>query len=150
MRRGAAHVLATGCGLLMVAAVGVGTHGPARAIAAAAVIAVALAAVFRPVATFAVLLTVAVIGVTGATALVAAVAGLSAAVYLVLRHAAASGVGLDSVSAATLIAAMGFTLAGLVAAAFPLQVPWLPLLAPLAVFAAYLLAARPFLRDDGD
>ena len=132
----------------MVAAVGVGTHGPARSIAVSALVAVAAAVLLRPIATLAVLLTVLVLAVTGPTAVVAAVAGLSAAVYLVLRHAAASGVGLDSVSVATLVSALGFTLAGLVATAFPLQLPWLPLLAPLAVFAIYLLATRPFLGDD--
>jgi hypothetical protein len=151
MRRGThlfAHLLSTACGLLMVAAVGVGTHGPARVAAVSALIAVTAAIIFRPVATLAVLFTVAVIALTGPTAPVAAVAGLSAAVYLVLRHGAASGIGLDSVSAATLVAALGFTLAGLVATAFPLQLPWLPLLAPLAVFAIYLLATRPFLPDE--
>jgi hypothetical protein len=151
MRRGTqlvAHLLATACGLLMVAAVGVGTHGPARAVAVSALVAIAAAILFRPVATLAVLLTVAVIALTGPAATVAAVAGLSAAVYLVLRHGAASGIGLDSVSAATPVAALGFTLAGLVATAFPLQLPWLPLLAPLAVFAIYVLATRPFLSDE--
>jgi hypothetical protein len=29
-----------------------------------------------------------------------------------------------------------------------LRLPWLPLLAPLAVFAVYLLATRPYLRDE--
>jgi hypothetical protein len=143
-----AHLLSMACGLLMVAAVGVGTHGPARVAAVSALVAVTAAIVFRPVATLAVLLTVAVIVLTGPAAAVAAVAGLSAAVYLVLRHGAASGIGLDSVSAATLVAALGFTLAGLVATTFPLQLPWLPLLAPLAVFAIYVLATRPFLPDE--
>jgi hypothetical protein len=142
------HLLSTACGLLMVAAAGVGTHGTARGVAVSALIAVLAAVLVRPVATIAVLLTVAVITLTGPAPIVAAVAGLSAAVYLVLRHGAASGIGLDSVSVATLAAALGFTLAGLVATAFPLQLPWLPLLAPLAVFAIYLLATRPFLRDD--
>ncbi len=146
--RGVAHLLSTACGLLMVAAVGVGTHGPARAIAVSALVAVAAAILLRPIATLAVLLTVLVIAMTSPSAVVAAVAGLSAAVYLMLRHAAASGAGLDSVSAATLVSALGFTLAGLVATAFPLQLPWLPLLAPLAVFAIYLLATRPFLRNE--
>jgi hypothetical protein len=128
-------LLSTACGLLMVAAVGVGTYGPARAVAASALVAVLAAILFRPVATLAVLLVVTVIALTGPAATVAAVAGLSAAV-------------LDSVSVATLVSALGFTLAGLVATAFPLQLPWLPLLAPLAVFAIYLLATRPFLRDE--
>jgi hypothetical protein len=148
MRRAAAYSLSTACGLLMVAAVGVGTHGSARVVAIAALGAVAVAVLLRPVATLAVLLTVVVIALTGPTATVAAVAGLSATLYLVLRHGAASDAGLDSVSVATLVAALGFTLAGLVATAFPLGIPWVPLLAPLAVFAVYLLATRPFLRDE--
>jgi hypothetical protein len=143
-----AHLLSTACGLLMVAAVGVGTYGPARVAAVSALVAVLVAIMFRPVATLAVLLTVAVIALTAPVATVAAVAGLSAAIYLVLRHGAASGIGLDSVGVATLVSALGFTLAGLVATAFPLQLPWLPLLAPLAVFAIYLLATRPFLPDE--
>ncbi|WP_343577464.1 hypothetical protein [Mycobacterium sp.] len=146
--RSAAQLLSIACGLLMVAAAGVGTHGPTRALAVSALVAVGAAVLLRPVATLAVLLTVLVIAVTGPPAVVAAVAGLSAAVYLVLRHAAASGAGLDSVSAATLVSALAFTLAGMVATAFPLQLPWLPVLAPLTVFAIYLLATRPFLRDE--
>jgi hypothetical protein len=100
------------------------------------------------VSTLAVLLTVMVVEMSGAPATVAAVSGLSAAVYLVLRHAAGSGSGLDVVSGATLVSAVGFTVVGLVSTAFPLRLPWLPLLAPLAVFAVYLLATRPYLRDD--
>jgi hypothetical protein len=146
--RGLGHLLSAACGLLMVAAVGVGTHGQAQVVAACALVAVVAAIPLRPIATLAVLLTVLVIAMTSPSAVVAAVAGLSAAVYLMLRHAAASGVGLDSVSAATLVSAVGFTLAGLVATAFPLQLPWLPLLAPLAVLAIYLVATRPFLRNE--
>ncbi|MGB9248576.1 MAG: hypothetical protein WCC28_02160 [Mycobacterium sp.] len=151
MRRGAqlaAHALSTGCGVLMVAAVGIGAHGSTRVAAASAVAAVAIAILFGPVATLAVLLTVVAIALSGPPATVAAVSGLSAAAYLVLRHAASSGAGLDSVSGATMVSAVGFTLVGLVATAFPLRLPWLPLLAPLAVFAVYLLATRPYLRDE--
>ena len=151
MRRGAplaAHVLSTGCGVLMVAAVGIGAHGSTRVAATSAVAAVTIAVLFRPAATLAVLLTVVAIALSGPPATVAAVSGLSAAAYLVLRHAASNGAGLDSVSVATMVSAVGFTLVGLVATAFPLRLPWLPLLAPLAVFAVYLLAARPYLRDE--
>jgi hypothetical protein len=143
-----AHVLSAACGLLMVAAVGVGSHGPTQIAAASAVAAVAFAVLFRPVATLAVLLVAVAIAMSGPSAIVAAVSGLSAALYLVLRHAAGSGIGLDSVSGATLVSAVGFTLVGLVATAFPLRLAWLPLLAPLAAFAVYLLATRPYLRDD--
>ncbi|MGA7054195.1 MAG: hypothetical protein WBZ37_23580, partial [Mycobacterium sp.] len=45
----------------------------------------------------------------------------------------------------TVVAAAGFTFVGLVATSFPLQLPWLPLAAPLAVLAIYVLAVRPFL-----
>lgn len=151
MSRGAqltAHVLSTACGLLMVAVVGIGSHGPTLTAAASAVVAVTAAVLFRPVATLAVLLTVLVVALSGPPVTLAAVSGLSAAVYLVLRHAAGSGVGLDSISGATMVSAVGFTLVGLVATAFPLRLPWLPLLAPLAVFAVYLLATRPFLHDE--
>jgi hypothetical protein len=151
MRRSAqlaAHLLSTACGVLMVAAVGIGAHGSARVAATSAVAAVTIAVLFRPIATLAVLLTVVAIALSGPPATVAAVSGLSAAAYLVLRHAASSGAGLDSVSGATLVSAVGFTLVGLVATAFPLRLPWLPLLAPLAVFAVYLLATRPYLRDE--
>lgn len=146
--RSAAQLLSTACGLLMVAAVGVGTQGLARVAAGAALVAVAAAVVLRPIATLAVLLTVLVIALSGPTAVGSAVAGLSAASYLMLRHAAASGAGLESVSFASLVSALAFTLAGLVATAFPLRLPWLPLLAPLAVFAIYLLVTWPFLGDE--
>lgn len=151
MRHGAqlaAQILSGACGVLMVAAVGIGSHGPTLIAATSAAAAVAVAVLFRPVATLAVLLVAFAIAMSGPSATVAALAGLSAALYLVLRHAAGSGAGLDSVSGATMVSAVGFTLVGLVATAFPLRLAWLPLLAPLAAFAVYLLAARPYLRDD--
>jgi hypothetical protein len=146
-RQLAASILSAICGLLMVGAVGIGSHGPVLVAAASAMVAVVAGTLFRPVATLAVLLTVVVIALSDPAATLAAVSGLSAAIYLVLRHAADSGAGLDSVSGATLVGAVGFAFAGVVATAFPLQLPWLPLLAPLAAFAAYLLATRPFLRS---
>ena len=42
--------------------------------------------------------------------------------------------------------AVGFAFAGLVATSFPLQLPWLPLVAPVAVVGVYVLATRPFVR----
>ncbi|MFZ0906238.1 MAG: hypothetical protein WAN71_20675 [Mycobacterium sp.] len=139
--------LSAAFGFLMVAAVGIGSHGPTLVAATAAVVAVLAGTLFRPVATLAVLLTVAVIALSNPAATLAAVSGLAAAVYLVLRHAAGGGTGLDSVSGASVVGAVGFAFAGVVATAFPLQLPWLPLLAPLAVFAVYLVATRPFLRN---
>lgn len=141
-------LLPVACGLLMVAAVGVGSHGATLVAATLAVAAVLAGAVFRPFATLAVLLTVAVIVLSNPAVPLVAISGLSAAVYLALRHAAATGTGLDTVGGATMVGAVGFTFVGLVATAFPLRLAWMPLLAPLAVFAIYLLATRPFLRDD--
>lgn len=143
----AARILSASCGLVMVGAVGIGSHGSVLMAAMAAMVAVVAGILVRPVATLAVLFTVVAIALSDPAAAVAGLAGLSAALYLVLRHAAGNGTGFDGVSVATLVGAVGFTFAGLAAAAFPLQLPWLPLLAPLAVFAVYLLATRPFLRS---
>jgi len=139
-----ARALATAAGVAMVAVTGIGAHGAAREAAASAVLAVVVAILLRPVATLAVLLTVADIALSDPQVALVAVSGLFAALYLVLRHAT----GLNSVSGATIMSAVSFTFVGLVATTFPLQLPWLPLLAPLAVFAVYLLATRPFLRDE--
>jgi hypothetical protein len=135
-------LVSTGFGLLMATATAAGSHGPVVIAAAVAVVAVLAGAVFRPAATLAVLLAVAVIAFANTPPMLAAVSGLSAAAYLVLRHTAA-------VTAATLFAAVGFAFVGLVATAFPLQVPWLPVLAPLAAFGCYVLVVHPFLGDHG-
>jgi drug/metabolite transporter (DMT)-like permease len=126
----------------MVGSATVGSHGPAAVAGGVAVIAVGVGMAFRPAATLAVLLTVLTIGLSNPSQLLAALSGLCAAAYLVCRHAAgapAAGAG------PTMVAAVGFMFAGLVATSFPLQVPWLPLAAPLAVLAIYVLATRPFL-----
>lgn len=146
-RQLAANTLSATCGVVMVGAVGIGSHGLVLVAAVSALVAVLAGMLFRQFATFAVLLTVAVIALSDPAATLAAVSGLSAAIYLMLRHAAGTGAGLDGVSGTTLVGAVGFAFAGVVATAFPLQLPWLPLLAPLAVFAVYLLATRPFLRS---
>ncbi len=130
-------------GLLMVAAPAVGAHGLPLAAGAAAVVAVGLGTVFRSAATIAVLLAVTIIVAADPSHVLAALSGLCAAAYLVCRHASSDVV---TGSWPTIVAAVGFTLVGLVATSFPLQVPWLPLVAPLAVLAIYVLATRPFLN----
>lgn len=139
------QALATVFGLLMVGSAAVGAQGFPLAAGAAAVIAIAAGMVFRPATTLAVLLSVATIAAAGPPQVLAALSGLCAAAYLVCRYAvgprAASVLG----SWPTLVGAVGFTFAGLVATSFPLQLPWLPLAAPLAVLAIYVLVARPFL-----
>ena len=99
---------------------------------------------FRPAATLAVLLSAATVVVSNPSPVFVALSGLCAAAYLVSRHAVGTR---DPalMSWPTLAGALGFTVAGLVATSFPLQLPWLPLAAPLAALAIYVLAARPFM-----
>jgi hypothetical protein len=123
----------------------VGSHGPAVAAGAAALIAVGVGVVFRPAATVAVLLLVATVLVSNPSVTFAAWSGLCAAAYLVFRHAVGTPAGAVMWSWPTVVGAVGFSFAGLVATSFPLQLPWLPLAAPLAVLAIYVLATRPFL-----
>nr|WP_238553470.1 hypothetical protein [Mycobacterium colombiense] len=122
-----------------------GWQAPAVAAWVAALIAVAVGTVFRRAATVAVLLTVITVMLTDPPLIFVALSGLSAAAYLVCRHGggAAAAVVLDSWPSA--VGAVGFTFAGLVATAFPLQLPWLPLVAPLGALVIYLLAIRPFM-----
>jgi hypothetical protein len=140
-----ARVLSTLFGLLMVAAAAVGSHGAPLIAGAAALIAVGVGIAYRPAATIAVLLSVAVIVVSNPSHVLAALSGLCAAAYLVCRHAVGEPAGVVMGSWPTVVAAAGFSFAGLVATSFPLQLPWLPLAAPLAVLAIYVLATRPFL-----
>ena len=96
--------------------------------------------VFRPCATLAVLLTAAAIVLDDTPAMLAALCGLCAACYLVLRHTAV-------ITAPTVIGAVGFTAVGLAAVSLPMQLPWVPLVAPLAVLTLVVLVTRPFWAD---
>jgi hypothetical protein len=141
-----ARAISTGLGLLMAVLAAAGSHGPALAAGVAAGIAVCAGLALRPAATLAVPLSVATIAASDPSPALAALSGLCGAAYLVCRHAAGTPNGLVIGSWPTVFAAVGFTFVGLAATAFPLQLPWLPLAAPLAVLAIYLLAARPFLN----
>ena len=125
----------------MVGSAAVGTHGPALAVTGAAAIAMGMGIALRQIATLAVLLTVFAIVLSDTSLLLAALSGLCAAGYLLCRYSNAV-IG----SWPTLVGALGFTFAGLVATSFPLQLPWLPLVAPLAVLAIYVVATRPFIN----
>ena len=129
--------VSTAFGLLMVAsaAAQADRQGVIAAVAAAA--AVLVGSVFRPAATVAVLLTVSVIVLADVPPVLTATSGLCAAAYLVLRHTAA-------VTAPTVVGAVAFTAAGVAAASLPIPLPWVPLLAPLAVLVLYVLLTRPF------
>ena len=129
--------VSTAFGLVMVAAAAVQADSPGLVAAVAAAVAVLVGSVFRPAATIAVLLTVVVIVLADAPPVLAATCGLCAAAYLVLRHTSA-------VSSPTVLGAVGFTAAGLAAASLPIQLPWVPLVAPLAVLLIYVVVTRPF------
>lgn len=147
MMQPAPRAFSTVFGLLMAAAAAVQADGPASIAVALAVIAVLAGLRFRSAATLAVLLTVSAIVLSDTSALLAALSGLSAAAYLVLRHAVGAPAGAVTTTWPTVAAAVSFTLAGVVATSMPVQVPWLPLLAPLAVVGIYALAMRPFLGE---
>jgi len=79
----------------------------------------------------------AVVALADVPPVLTATSGLCAAVFLVLRHTA-------TVTSPTVLGATGFTAAGLAATSVPIHLPWVPLLAPLAVLALYVLVTRPF------
>jgi hypothetical protein len=132
----------------MVGLVTVGSDGLAAAAGIVALIAVGVGMAFRPAATVAVLLVVATIVLSDPPYVLTALSGLCAAAYLVCRYAAGPLASVVMGSWPTVVAAGGFTFAGLVATSFPLQLPWLPLAAPLGALAIYVLATRPFLGSD--
>jgi hypothetical protein len=129
--------VSTAFGLVMVASAAVQADRPGVIAALAAAAAVLVGSVFRPAATVAVLLTVSVIVLADVPPVLTATSGLCAAAYLVLRHTAA-------VTAPTVVGAVGFTVAGLAAASLPIQLPWVPLVAPVAVLVLYVVVTRPF------
>jgi hypothetical protein len=90
----------------------------------------------------AVALTVATVMLADPPPVMAALSGLSAVGYLLVRHATDSPAA--GVTAPTVAGALGFSVLGLAAASIPLQVVWLPLVAPLAVVAIYVLVTQPF------
>lgn len=135
-----ARLLSAGFGLLMAALPLTHASPVAAGVGAAAVVAVLAGIIIRPAAVLAVSLTVAVIALAGIAPTLAAACGLCATAYLVLRHTTA-------VTAPTAVAAVGFTVVGLVGTAFPLRSPWLPLVAPPAVLGCFLLATGPFLAS---
>ena len=145
LARVGAPAFATGFGLLMVGLAADGWQGPAVVAWVAALITVAVGAVFRRAATVAVLLAAITVILTDPPLIFVALSGLCGAAYLVCRHAAGAAAPVVLDSWPTAVGAVGFTFAGLVATSFPLQLPWLPLVAPLGALVIYLLAIRPFM-----
>lgn len=131
------RALSLAFGLLMVAAETLQGDRLALMISAGALVAVVVGLVWRMAATLAVVATAAALAVSGPSPVIAALAGLAAMVYLVLRHAT-SGDASGSLTMPTVLGALGLTAAAVAGAAIPLSLPWVPLIAPLAVVAIYV------------
>ena len=133
-------------GLLMVVTAG-GTGGPVvLAALGLAVVAVAVSLVDPRAATVAVLLSIIALALSDPAPLFAAASGLSAATYLVTRHAIGSGTPMLTVP--TVAGLLGFTAVGLAATAVALPVNWIPLLAPVLMAAVLIVVAIPLLADE--
>ena len=123
--------------VMIAAAIRSGT-GWAPAAAGVAAVAVGVAIRWRPAATVAVAATMLTIVLADTPPVAAALAGLAATAYLVTRH--------DAATVPTMTAAIGVATATALVIAVPVELPWLPLAAPMALLAGYLLALKPFLR----
>ncbi len=144
----AANALATVLGLTMVAAAGVQTHGPALFAAGLAVAAVIVGVVFRPAATAAAVIVVCLLAWDDPAAVFALLSGLSATGYLMLRYAAGSTA--VTVTAQSIIGALGFSVLGLAATSIFLQQRWVALLAPTAIVALFVVVVAGLAVDGGD
>jgi hypothetical protein len=108
--------------------------------AAAALVAVAVSVRWPTAAVIAVLLTVAAVVLARSAPMPTALAGLAAAAYLVLRHNEGRA------TPPTAVAAVAFALTATAVVALPTDIPWLPLAAPVALLAGYVVTLRPFSR----
>lgn len=131
-------------GVVMVAATALQTHWPALWTAGLAVSAVLIGVRFRSAATLAVVLTILTLGLSAPPPMLVILSGLSATAYLVTRHL--SGPNSVAPTRATIAAALSFGLVGAVVTVFPLDVSWLPLLAPLGLLGVFAIATYPYLR----
>lgn len=142
----APRLFSTMFGLLMAAAVAAPADGPALLAAAISAVAVAAGLVWRPAATAAVLAAAAALALSEPEVLPAALAGLSAAVYLAVRHAGPPSCGVVTTTPPMMLCVLGFTAVALLAGSWPVALPWLPLIAPVAVGVGYLIVVRPFVH----
>ncbi|WP_445165293.1 hypothetical protein ACTXG7_15300 [Mycolicibacterium sp. Dal123E01] len=136
------RVVATAFGVAMVAVAGTHTTGVPLVLAILAIGAVGVGMWLRHAATVAVLLTAGAAVFSAAPPLTAGLAGLCGAYYLILQHREG---GRTAPLASSMIAALGCAVVGLAATALPLEMPWLPIATPPALFLVYVTAIRPFI-----
>ena len=122
----------------MAAAAAVGSDVRGLGAVAVALIAVVAGLYLRAAATVAVLAAVCALALTDPQPALAALAGVCGTTYLVLTHA--------TVTRPTAVGLIGFTAVGLLATTVPVGLPWLPLLAPVAVVAVVGVALSPFVE----
>lgn len=127
--------------VMVVAAASFADTAQALTAAAASLVAVVLSVWWRPAATGAVLLAAGTALLGAPAPMYTALAGLAAAAFLVLRHNEGRA------PAPAMVAAVAFAAAAALVAAMPLEVPWLPLIAPLALFVGFVVALSPYLRQ---
>ena len=139
------RALSLAFGLLMVAAGTVRSDGPALVVAAIAGLAVVVGLVSRVAATVAVVATAAALALSEPSPVVAVIAGLAATAFLVLRHAGGGDAAMAStvLTAPTVLGALGLSAAAVLGATIPLSLPWVPLVAPIAVVAIYVTVVAP-------
>ncbi|WP_052960288.1 hypothetical protein [Mycobacterium sp. EPa45] len=130
------RLVAAPFGVAMTAAAAVGADSRGLAAAGVALIAILVGLYVRAAATAAVLSVVCAVALTAPHPMLAAASGVCATAYLVLMYA--------PLNRATAIAIAGFAVAGALATTVGVGVPWLPLLAPVAVVAAVGVALSPF------
>lgn len=131
-------------GVVMVVAAVPEGHGLRSWIGGLALAAVLIGIRFPLAAPVAVVLTAVTLVLSEPMPILVVVSGLFATAYLVMRYT-------DVPNSApptrvTAIVALGFSVAGVAMAVFPSTVPWLPLIAPFALLAAFAMAANPYLR----
>jgi hypothetical protein len=131
-------------GVVMVAATEPQTHRLALWTAGLAIAAVLFGVRYRCAATLAVLLTALTLAASVPPPMLVALSGLCATAYLVLRHI--SVLNSATPTSSTVLAALSFGLVGAAVAVVPLDVAWLPLLAPFGLLGAFAIATQPYLR----
>jgi hypothetical protein len=130
-------------GALMVAAAAGPSGRWGLAVLALAAVAVVAGLFVRPVATAAVLLTVAAVGLSDPAPLLVVVSGLSASAYLLSRYADEA----LTFTSPTVAGMLGFAAAGAAATAVSVRMSWVPLVAPAIVATILMVVAAPLLAD---
>jgi hypothetical protein len=142
--RAIGELLSPALGVAMVAAAAPNAYWLSACAAGLALASLVVGVRFARLATVAVLLTALTLALSPPPSMLVLLSGLCATGYLVTRHA--SGPNSVTPTRATVVSAMGFGLTTGLVAVIPVDVAWLPLLAPFALLGAYAMATHAYLR----